>query len=423
MLGKFAFFLLFVCVSETISAEQPNSISKIPINVFQDCIEPYLSARDMVSLAETSRHTTRLLAVIEQSYYRHALANHPQELAGLPDAWRTEKRVYKLIKQASEITKFPEAFGYEILNFLAARGVEDACRFKFYGLREGRYGYKKDKQLLALLLRQEVEKGTRWALEELVCAVCGDYVQRRPFATAFDITYLHDVIEVELTKGNPWAFITKFNGLAHGRNGYERDPDAASKLLHDQATQDAPWAMPYLFDALVFREYGYAKDKAAARGLLDREAEKGTQWAVTKKAESHHYGAYGYERNDDLARALIDAEVEKGAEWAIRYKFEQVSRQGIIYPIDPAAGYSLLEDELGKGRQWVYDLAFFWFYGTWGKAVPPTAHVLFESEVKKRNYRAVKRKFERDFGGICESVEKQVVARKFVLSFFGFSEF
>ncbi|MBW8308830.1 MAG: hypothetical protein K0M45_04220 [Candidatus Paracaedibacteraceae bacterium] len=85
----------------------------------------------------------------------------------LPESWQTEAVINCILQQAEEISQYPHFTGPEMIDFLAAYGIDTAEKNRFYGLCNKQYGYEKDIPSAQAELQHALLQGKRWAKETL----------------------------------------------------------------------------------------------------------------------------------------------------------------------------------------------------------------------------------------------------------------
>jgi hypothetical protein len=251
----------------------PNSSSSVLINLndyseefgqklLGELIGPFLSAKDLLSFKLGGKKIKASIETMENNLLQAVSNNSNSEIyqayMNLPTAWKTPIIMTRIITQAEEISRFPQAFGQPMIEFLAALGINTAVENKIKGLRYALYGYIKNEVAANAVAKPAEEEYCEWALGEEF---------KRLLYQKKAIEEAHALLDKEILEGVAQVIDIKFDGLQMSIYGYKKNPEAARRLLDDGIAKGHLRALEKKYCYLRSKVFGYTE----SNGYKDSE--------------------------------------------------------------------------------------------------------------------------------------------------------
>ncbi|MBW8308829.1 MAG: hypothetical protein K0M45_04215 [Candidatus Paracaedibacteraceae bacterium] len=200
--------------------------------LFIELVAPFLSAKDLSQLKVSGKKMHSIVEKVETEIFQSVTCDPTSKIyqayISLPSEWQTPTLIARILMQAEEISSVPDAFGPEMIEFLASWGSPKAIRNKVDGLRHGRYGLEKDIAAANVINIPISKEDKKWVRETEFYNLL---YQKKAIKAA------HALLNEEVSKGIPQAIGIKFEGLQMGIYRHRKNPWQARKLLDNGIAQ------------------------------------------------------------------------------------------------------------------------------------------------------------------------------------------
>jgi hypothetical protein len=230
-----------------------------------------------------------------------------------------------------------------LLGSEAFAGVENEIEFQESYL----VSLPEEIQILVLSKLDDKERGR-------VASVCKTFHRLLDDPYLFSLKVTSD--RLFLQKIAPEVYRRKVVGLAFGAYGYDKDPEAAVRLVEEGISQNKRWAFDMKATAVNSGLWGYKENRPLANSLVEQGVSRGERWAMRAKVWGLYQGTYGYQKEPKAAKRFIEAGVSQGKSWALRMRAWGLSSGMFGYKKgEKAYRMQLIEEGMSRGEPWAFD--------------------------------------------------------------------
>ncbi len=283
---------------------------------------------------------TGVVAAFLQNHFRQAPEAYETVLTAIGPMGRTPVDSQQAFGQGFLRYLSPSEDKHSI-DAMCTLGLIKGFHLRFFGYRDGLFGYPKDFAMTYALNEALADQGNTWAMGRRICGYAfGSYGYPHNPAMAFKLN------EALADQGNEGAIDRRIKGYTFGAYGYPQNPKKACELNEALADQGNERAINRRIDGYSNGLYGYPQNPEMAFKLNEALADQGNEWAIDRRIKGYSNGLYGYPQNPEMAFKHNEALANQGNEEAINSRIMGYKYGVFGYPRD-----SEMFEKLNASRQ------------------------------------------------------------------------